>query len=76
MARSRWTGKSNSAGVSSMKRVEYSLDRNSGCLSRFTTNGMLVLTPRMRNSRSARSIRLIAASGVRAQAVTLVSRLS
>jgi hypothetical protein len=31
---------------------------------------MLVATPRIRNSRSARSIRAIAASGVGAQAVT------
>jgi hypothetical protein len=45
--------------------------RKVGCFSRLMTNSMFVATPRMRNSRKARSIRAMAFSGVWAWAVTL-----
>ena len=57
VARSRLARKRNSAGVWSMKVVVASPDLKVGCSMRFSRNEMFVLTPRMRNSRSARSER-------------------
>ena len=45
----------------------------SGWLTTFSTNGIFVFTPRMRNSRKARSMRLQASGNVRPQLVTFTS---
>ena len=73
VARSRRGWKRNSSGVSSMKRVVHSPERNCGCAITFSRNCRLVDTPRTRNSRSARSIREIASSGVCPHEVTFTS---
>ena len=70
VARSRRRGKAKSSGVSSMKRVVTSPERNAGWLMTFSRNARLVATPRMRNSRNARSMRSTATSAVGPQAVT------
>ena len=66
VARSRGARMTNSSGVSSMNVVVASPDLNVGWPIRFSRNAMLVLTPRMRNSRSARSPRCAASSSVAA----------
>ncbi len=73
VARSRRGRKRKSSGVSSTKRVVYSPARNDRWAMRASRNGRLVFTPRMRNSRSARSIRRVHSSWLGAQAVTFSS---
>ncbi len=73
VARSRRGRNANSSGVWSTKRVVYRPARKAGCETRASRNGRFVFTPRMRNSRSARSMRLMASPWVGAQAVTFSS---
>jgi hypothetical protein len=63
-------------GVVSIKRVVYLLAMKSGWFSRASRKARLVATPRMRYSRSARSMRLMTSSDVGAQAVTFSSSAS
>ena len=65
--------KRNSAGVSSRNVVVALPAWKVGLLTTFSRNGMLVLTPRMRNSRSARSMRWQACGNSRPQAVIFTS---
>ena len=60
----------NSSGDSSRKEVVTSPARKRGWLTTFSRKGMLVFTPRMRNSRSARSMRWQASGSFVPQAVT------
>jgi len=76
VARSRRGATLSSSGVWSMKRVVHSPLLNCGCAITFSRKARLVATPRMRNSRSERSMRAIASSELAPQAVTLTSRLS
>ena len=73
VARSRraWNWKSSGVVVDEACRAFAGAER--GVLITFSRNGRLVDTPRMRNSRSALFIRLIASSEVGAQAVTFTS---
>jgi hypothetical protein len=73
VARSRRRARLNSVGVESMKRVVTLPAPKSGWLMTFSTNCRLVATPRIRNSRKARSIRRIASPAVGAHAVTFTS---
>ena len=73
VARSRAARMTKSSGVSSMNVVVAAPDRNVGWPMRFSRNAMLVLTPRMRNSRSARSPRCAASPSVPPQVVTFTS---
>lgn len=76
VARSRRGVNWNSSGVLSMKRVVHFPEVNSGWAMTFSRNARLLDTPRMRNSRKARSMRALASLGVWPQAVTLTSRES
>ena len=58
VARSRRGAKANRPGEVSISVVVARPERNSGWAMTFSRNGILVLTPRMRNSRSARSMRV------------------
>ena len=62
-----------SSGRCSMNAVETSPARKSGSSSTACRNGMLVLTPRIRNSASDRFARATAASKVRPRQVSLTS---
>jgi len=73
VARSRRGANSSSSGEVSISVVVAKPERKIGCASTFSKKGMLVLRPRIRNSRSARSRREIAVSKVGADAVTLTS---
>jgi len=57
----------------SMKEVSQPPARNTGWATTFSRNVMLVLTPRMRNSRSAWSMTRAASLRVRPQALSLTS---
>ena len=73
VARSLRLAISSSSGVVSMKRVVTVPAAKSGWLMTFSRNWRLEATPRMRNSRSARSMRWMDSFAVGAQAVTLTS---
>ena len=76
VARSRRRLNRNRSGVSSMNVVVASPAANVGWPIRFSRNGMFVFTPRMRNSRRARSVRRIVSSNVLPQVVNLTSNES
>lgn len=59
-----------SSGFSSMKRVVMSPAKKMGWLSTFSRKGMLVLTPRMRDSVRARTTLRVAAGNVDAVPVS------
>jgi hypothetical protein len=73
VARSRRCVNWNNSGVSSRKLVVASPRWNVSLFTTFSRNGTFVFTPRMRNSRRARSMRWHACSKYRPHAVTLTS---
>jgi len=73
VARSLGARNANSAGVSSTNVVVAPPDLNVGWSMRFRRNAMLVLTPRILNSRSARLPLVAASSSVEPHVVTLTS---
>ena len=75
-ARSRRSLNSKSAGVLSMKVVVASPERKTGLVTTFSRKGMLVFTPRMRNSRRARCMRSRATGKVWPDVVILTSNES
>ena len=73
VARSRGARMRNSSGVSSMNVVVALPERNVWWSIRLSRNAMFVFTPRMRNSRRARSARCADSSSVLPHVVTLTS---